>query len=123
MVNPNTLKPKSPAQALRRRIGAATLAALAVVGGGKVVSGVFANEAHRPTAPVTVQPGDTVDKYAHQTARQMGDNVDYRDIRNQIIEQSPDAQDGVIHPGDTLNVPMTDEQITQAEERTEENRG
>lgn len=105
--------PKTKEVARMRQLIAAGASVLALVGVGSAAKAALTDEKPRPTRPVQVQYGDTVDKYAYTVARQMGDDVDYRDVRNDIINASPAAQDGIINPGDVLNVPMTDKQIAE----------
>lgn len=113
--------PKTKEVAIIRRAVALGILALSAVGIGATVKGVLAEDEPRPTHSVIVESGDTVNKYAINVARNMGDGVDYRDISEEIIENSPSAQDGVINPGDILNIPMTDQEIEQFEKQQNQN--
>jgi len=113
--------PKTKEVAIIRRVLALGALASLSVGVGSAVNNVMSEDEPRPTHPVTVEPGDTVDKYAIDVARSIGDHVDYRDIRDEIIENSPAAQDGIINPGDELNIPMTDQEIEQLEKQQNQN--
>lgn len=113
--------PKTKEVAIIRRAIALGILAVSAVGLGSAVNNVLSEDEPRPTHPVIVEPGDTVNKYAVDVARSIGDHVDYRDIREQIIENSPAAQDGIINPGDELNIPMTDQEIEQLEKQQNQN--
>lgn len=109
--------PKTKEVARARQLIAAGVAFVALYGVGIAAKNALSQEDSRPTTPVKVESGDTIDKYARTIARKMGDDVDYRDIRKEIIDASPEAQGDFIHPGDILNVPMTDKQIAEQEDQ------
>ncbi len=123
MENPNKLVPKNRAQALRRQVGAVTLTGLALVGGKVAHDAITSEAAPRPTRDVQVEAGDVGVVWDEARTFAKAQNVDTRDVVDDIREASPDYQDGVANPGDVLHVPLTDEEIAAKEQADDQPRG
>ncbi len=124
MENPNKLAPKTRAQAIRRQAGALAVAGLALAGGGKAVHGALTAESAppRPTRTVEVQPGDVGVVWREAQKFADAQNVDPRDVVDDIREASPDyADDGIVRPGNVLQVPLTDAEIAARDQADQSN--
>ncbi len=113
--------PKTKEVAHARQLIALGAVVLSALGVGWGVKHTLSDEEKpsRPTRSVLVKPGDTVFGYAEQIVEGLDKPVDVREIVDEIIALSPDAQDGVLHPGDELNVPLSDAEIVSKQDSSQ----